>query len=59
MTAAAALVQEHWYFHPYDCRNIPIYAHTTLRILPPYDFSLALLTLPAPEAGDFVEFISL
>ena len=38
-------------------RNALIYSHTTSRILPNCDVSLGPLTLPAPEAGDFVELI--
>jgi hypothetical protein len=33
--------------------------HTTSRILPTYDISPGSLTLPAPEAGNFVELILL
>jgi len=33
--------------------------HTTLRILQASDISLGSLTLPAPEAGDFVELLLL
>ena len=36
-----------------------IYAHTTSRTLPTCDINLDSLTLPVPEAGDFVELIVL
>ena len=36
-----------------------LYAHTTSRILRTCDVSLGSLTLPAPEAGEFVELILL
>jgi hypothetical protein len=42
---------------PSDCRDTLIYAHTASRTLPTCDISLDTLTLPAPEAGDFVELI--
>jgi len=44
------------------CRTLApslTYAHTTSRTLPTYDISLISLTLPAYEAGDFVELILL
>jgi len=40
-----------------DCKNALIYAHTVSHNPPTFDTSLGLLTLPAPEPGDFVELI--
>jgi hypothetical protein len=37
--------------------NTLTYAHTTARTLTACDIILVCLTLPAPEAGDFVELI--
>jgi hypothetical protein len=39
------------------CRNILIYTHTASRILLPCDINLGSLTLPALEAGIFVELL--
>jgi hypothetical protein len=50
---------QYWHLHRSDCRNILIYAHTTLRTVLTCDISLGSLTLPASEAGDFVELILL
>jgi hypothetical protein len=36
-----------------------IYAHTTSRTLMACDFSLGSVTLPVPDAGDFVELVQL
>jgi len=47
------------HLHHSDCRNTLIYAHTTSRTLPTGDISKGSLTVPAPEAGDFVELILL
>ena len=42
-----------------ECRNTLTYVHTSSRILQDCDISLGLLTLPVPEAGDFVKLILL
>jgi hypothetical protein len=58
MTTAATQA-EHWHVHRSGC-NIPlIYAHRTLRIVQTYDISLGWQTLPAQQAGDFVELLPL
>ena len=57
VTAAATEADQYWHLHRSDCINKLIYAHTTLRTVPTGDISLGSLTLPAPEAGDFVELI--
>ena len=44
---------------PQDCRNSPMYAQTNSSTLLTHDISLGSLTLPTPEAGDFVELILL
>jgi len=56
---AATYADQYWNLLRSDCRNTLIYAHTTSRILPTGDISIGSLTLPAPEAGDFVELILL
>ena len=43
--------------HRSDFTNTPIYTHTTSRTPPTCDIRLAMLMLPAPETGDFVELI--
>ena len=45
--------------HRYEWRNTLIYAHTTSWTLPTCDVSLGTITLPAPEAGNFVELLLL
>jgi hypothetical protein len=59
VTAAATFTDRYWHVHPSDCRNTLIYAHSTSRTLPTCDARLGSLTLPAPEAGDFVKLILL
>jgi hypothetical protein len=59
MIAAATLADECWHLHRPECRNTPIYAHTTSRTLPTSEIDLGSLTLTAPEAGEFVELILL
>jgi hypothetical protein len=59
VTAATTLADAYWHLHRSDCRNTPIHAHTTSRILPTRDVSLGSPMLPAPEPGDFVEYILL
>jgi hypothetical protein len=49
----------YWHLHCSDCRNTLTYAHTILCSLQTSDISLGLVTLPVPEAGDFVELILL
>ena len=48
---------EYWHIRRSDVRNTLIYAHTTWRTLPACYVGLGSLTLPASEAGDFVELI--
>ena len=43
--------------HRSDCRSKLIYAHKIWRTIHTPDISLGSLTLPAHEAGDFVELI--
>ena len=45
--------------HRSKCRNTLIYAHATLRNLPPCDKGLDSPTGAIPEAGDFVELLQL
>jgi hypothetical protein len=59
MFAATTQADEYWHLHRSDCRNTTVYAHTTSRTAPTCDISLGSLTLPAPEAGDFVQLILL
>jgi hypothetical protein len=54
-SAATMRAAEYRHLHPSNCKNKLIYAHTTSRIPPTSDISS--ITLPAPEAGDFVESI--
>jgi hypothetical protein len=55
LMAAATFADEYWHLHRSDCSITPIYAHTNSRTLPTRDISIGSLTLPVPEAGDFVE----
>jgi hypothetical protein len=57
MIVVITFADEYWHLQRTDCRNTLIYAHTNSRTLPTCDISLGSLTLPAPEAGDFVELI--
>ena len=59
VTAAATLSDQYWHPHRSDCSNTLILAHTTSRTLQTCDISLDSLTIPAPEAGDFLELILL
>ena len=51
--------KQYWHLHRPVCRNTLIYAHTTSRTVQTCDISLGSLTVPAPEAGDFVELLLL
>ena len=59
VTAAATQADQYRHRHRSDCTSTLIYAHTTSRTAPTCDVSLGSLTLPAPEAGDFVDLILL
>ena len=53
------LADELWHLQRSDSRNTLIYAHTSSRTLPTCDIGIRSRTLPAPEAGDFVELLLL
>ena len=59
MIQAATFSDQYWHTHRSDCRNMLIYAHTTLRTLLTYDISASSLRLPALQARDFLELILL
>jgi len=53
--AAATSADQYRHLHRSGGSNALISAHTTARTFPICDISLGSLTLPTPEAGDFVE----
>ena len=59
MIAAATSEEEYRHPHRSDYRNILIYSHRNSSTLPTCDISLVSLTLPAPEAREFVKLILL
>ena len=59
MIAAIGKAKEYWHLHRSHNINTLLCAYTTSPSLPTCEISLGFLTLPAPGAGDFVEFILL
>jgi hypothetical protein len=57
--AATNKADEYRHLYRSDCRNTLIYAHTTWRTLPTGDIRVGSLTLPTPDAGEFVELLML
>jgi len=55
LMAAVTLADEYWHLQRPDYRNTLFHTHTVSRTLPNRDISIVSLTLPVPEAGDFVE----
>jgi hypothetical protein len=57
MITAATSPDQYWHLHLSNCRKTLTYTHTTSRTVLTCDINLGWLTLPAPEAGDFVELL--